>query len=361
MLGALSALAGGGGGLAAARGAARAGMAPGGCEAGRGAACARLAPRAARRWRRAPPTPPALPRSLPLAAWGLLGPAPQAWGATGLAGAAAAAAAPGCSSGPGLAALARAYHGGGAGSSGGGHAAVTHATTILAVRKGGEVREGRGAVARARARRPRAAARSRQAAPPAARPRLPATAPAPRGPQVVVMGDGQATQDAFVVKANVTKVRRVGDGVVGGFAGRAADGLSLLERLEAKLEEHPGQVRRVGGGAPEARGVGFRPGCRSTRRRRPVGRRRGAPRCFWRQRRRRHPNSPFPCRARASTPAAARGGGAGQGLAARPRAAQPGGGRGGGGKQAEAEAGARGGCEAPSRVGGALAGPGAGL
>lgn len=64
------------------------------------------------------------------------------------------------------------------------------------------------------------------------------------------MGDGQATQDAFVVKANVTKVRRIADGVIGGFAGRAADGLSLLERLEMKLEEHPGQVR--GWGAPRA-------------------------------------------------------------------------------------------------------------
>jgi ATP-dependent protease HslVU peptidase subunit len=59
------------------------------------------------------------------------------------------------------------------------------------------------------------------------------------------MGDGQATQDSFVVKANVTKVRRIGDGVIGGFAGRAADGLSLLERLEVKLEEHPGQLQRA--------------------------------------------------------------------------------------------------------------------
>jgi ATP-dependent protease HslVU (ClpYQ) peptidase subunit len=32
---------------------------------------------------------------------------------------------------------------------------------------------------------------------------------------------------------------------VGGFAGVAVDGLSLLERLEAKLEEHPGQLQRA--------------------------------------------------------------------------------------------------------------------
>lgn len=37
--------------------------------------------------------------------------------------------------------------------------------------------------------------------------------------QVVVIGDGQATQNDFVVKANVTKVRRIGDTVIGGFAG----------------------------------------------------------------------------------------------------------------------------------------------
>lgn len=38
-------------------------------------------------------------------------------------------------------------------------------------------------------------------------------------------------------------MRRIGSSVIGGFAGRAADGLSLLERLEAKLETHPNQVR----------------------------------------------------------------------------------------------------------------------
>jgi hypothetical protein len=67
------------------------------------------------------------------------------------------------------------------------------------------------------------------------------------GGEVVMMGDGQATQDAFIVKRNVRKVQRLlaggGIGVIGGFAGRAADGLSLLERLEAKLAAHPGQVR----------------------------------------------------------------------------------------------------------------------
>ncbi len=44
----------------------------------------------------------------------------------------------------------------------------------------------------------------------------------------------------MVAKPNAKKLRRIGEGVVAGFAGSAADGLSLLERLETKLEEHPG-------------------------------------------------------------------------------------------------------------------------
>jgi ATP-dependent protease HslVU (ClpYQ) peptidase subunit len=63
--------------------------------------------------------------------------------------------------------------------------------------------------------------------------------------QVVIMGDGQATQNDFIVKPNVRKVRRIGPSAVGGFAGVAVDGLALLEKLEAKLEEHPGQLLRA--------------------------------------------------------------------------------------------------------------------
>jgi ATP-dependent HslUV protease subunit HslV len=44
----------------------------------------------------------------------------------------------------------------------------------------------------------------------------------------------------MIVKPNAKKVRKIGEGVVAGFAGSAADGMSLLERLEMKLEEHPG-------------------------------------------------------------------------------------------------------------------------
>ncbi|KAF8060076.1 hslV [Scenedesmus sp. PABB004] len=66
-----------------------------------------------------------------------------------------------------------------------------------------------------------------------------------QGSEVVIMGDGQATQGDFIVKSNVKKVRRVGATAVAGFAGVAVDGLALLERLEAKLEEHPGQLQRA--------------------------------------------------------------------------------------------------------------------
>ena len=39
------------------------------------------------------------------------------------------------------------------------------------------------------------------------------------------------------------QVRRLGNGVIAGFAGATADALTLFERLEAKLEEHPGMIR----------------------------------------------------------------------------------------------------------------------
>lgn len=46
------------------------------------------------------------------------------------------------------------------------------------------------------------------------------------------------------MKPNARKVRRIGTGIVCGFAGGTADAITLLERLELKLEEHPGQVGR---------------------------------------------------------------------------------------------------------------------
>ena len=67
-----------------------------------------------------------------------------------------------------------------------------------------------------------------------------------RGGQVVIAGDGQVTLGHTVMKANARKVRRLGkDGrVLAGFAGAAADAFTLFELFEAKLEKH-GQLQRA--------------------------------------------------------------------------------------------------------------------
>ncbi len=67
---------------------------------------------------------------------------------------------------------------------------------------------------------------------------------------VVVAGDGQVSLGATVVKGNARKVRRLGDeggrgAVLAGFAGATADAFTLFERLEQKLERHPGQLARA--------------------------------------------------------------------------------------------------------------------
>jgi ATP-dependent HslUV protease subunit HslV len=63
---------------------------------------------------------------------------------------------------------------------------------------------------------------------------------------VVIAGDGQVTAGNTVMKGTARKVRRLGDGsVIAGFAGATADAMALFERLEAKLEKHPGQLARA--------------------------------------------------------------------------------------------------------------------
>jgi ATP-dependent HslUV protease, peptidase subunit HslV len=64
--------------------------------------------------------------------------------------------------------------------------------------------------------------------------------------KVVVAGDGQVSMGNTVMKANAKKVRRMHDGkVVAGFAGSAADGIALFERLEGKLKEANGNLTRA--------------------------------------------------------------------------------------------------------------------
>ena len=65
--------------------------------------------------------------------------------------------------------------------------------------------------------------------------------------EVVIAGDGQASFGATVLKSKVKKVRRIGKSqdVIAGFAGSTADAFALFERLESKLEKHPGQLQRA--------------------------------------------------------------------------------------------------------------------
>ncbi len=64
--------------------------------------------------------------------------------------------------------------------------------------------------------------------------------------KVVIAGDGQVSFGQTLLKSNAKKLRRLGGGsVLAGFAGATADALTLFERLEAKLEQHPGQLSRA--------------------------------------------------------------------------------------------------------------------
>jgi ATP-dependent HslUV protease subunit HslV len=61
-----------------------------------------------------------------------------------------------------------------------------------------------------------------------------------RGQVTAMGGDGQVTAGDSVLKARAVKVRRLQDGnVVAGFAGSVADALTLFDRFEGKLKEHP--------------------------------------------------------------------------------------------------------------------------
>jgi ATP-dependent HslUV protease subunit HslV len=67
-----------------------------------------------------------------------------------------------------------------------------------------------------------------------------------KGDNVVIAGDGQVSLGNTVIKSNARKVRPLGEGgVIVGFAGATADAFTLFERLEAKLQQHPGQLTRA--------------------------------------------------------------------------------------------------------------------
>ncbi len=67
-----------------------------------------------------------------------------------------------------------------------------------------------------------------------------------KGNKVVIAGDGQVSLGQTVMKGNARKVRTLGNGtVIAGFAGATADAFTLLERLETKIEQYPGQLTRA--------------------------------------------------------------------------------------------------------------------
>jgi len=67
-----------------------------------------------------------------------------------------------------------------------------------------------------------------------------------KGGRVVIAGDGQVTAGNTIMKSGARKVRRLGKGdVIVGFAGATADAFALSERLEAKIEQHPGNLTRA--------------------------------------------------------------------------------------------------------------------
>jgi ATP-dependent HslUV protease subunit HslV len=67
-----------------------------------------------------------------------------------------------------------------------------------------------------------------------------------RGNQVALGGDGQVTLGNIVMKGSARKVRRIYNGqVLVGFAGGTADAFALLDRFEAKLEKHQGNLTRA--------------------------------------------------------------------------------------------------------------------
>ncbi|HEY4649020.1 MAG TPA: ATP-dependent protease subunit HslV [Gemmatimonadales bacterium] len=64
--------------------------------------------------------------------------------------------------------------------------------------------------------------------------------------RVALGGDGQVSIGETVVKSQSNKVRALKGGkVLAGFAGSAADALTLFEKFEEKLQRYPGNVPRA--------------------------------------------------------------------------------------------------------------------
>jgi len=67
-----------------------------------------------------------------------------------------------------------------------------------------------------------------------------------KGGRAALGGDGQVTFDDTIMKHGSIKIRSLFDGsVIAGFAGAAADALTLFERFEEKLEMQKGNLQRA--------------------------------------------------------------------------------------------------------------------
>lgn len=67
-----------------------------------------------------------------------------------------------------------------------------------------------------------------------------------RDGRIALGGDGQVTVGETVMKANAQKVRVLRGGkILGGFAGAAADALTLFDKFEEKLERFPTNLPRA--------------------------------------------------------------------------------------------------------------------
>jgi len=67
-----------------------------------------------------------------------------------------------------------------------------------------------------------------------------------RDGKVAIGGDGQVTVGETVMKAHAQKVRLMRGGkIVAGFAGAAADAMTLFDKFEEKLERYPSNLSRA--------------------------------------------------------------------------------------------------------------------
>lgn len=62
--------------------------------------------------------------------------------------------------------------------------------------------------------------------------------------KAVMIGDGQVSLGSTIFKSDAKKVRKINENVICGFAGSAADALTLVERLENQMEKYPNQTLR---------------------------------------------------------------------------------------------------------------------